>query len=253
MEIFLFDRDERLISAHGSIGLHATRIASGNGAVSVTCLAVEPGGIIGAHPAVGDQLFLVIAGSGWVAGADGIRHPVQAGQGVRWAAGEVHASVTDTSLTALAVEGSSLRLFAELFGEHVPGRGRGVGVGNAEGSQDALSHRQVLLGTALGQSSGTGDDPRILDHLVAGELLAGPVDLGSVGQQVPVVHSLATAVGPEHLGDQQVASEQVVDGQRGRPALPTGRVGRGPIIRVNGIARIERPGCAYRCFQSVSG
>jgi hypothetical protein len=46
-----------------------------------------------------------------VAGAGGIRHPVQAGQGARWASGEVHTSGTDTSLTALAVEGSSLRLF----------------------------------------------------------------------------------------------------------------------------------------------
>ena len=111
MEIFRFDRDERLISAHGSIGLHATRIASGDGGVAVTCLAVRPGGTIGAHPATGDQLFLVIAGSGWVAGADGIRRPIQAGQGARWAAGEVHTSGTDTSLTALVVEGPSLRLF----------------------------------------------------------------------------------------------------------------------------------------------
>lgn len=54
---------------------------------------------------------MVIAGSGWVAGADGTRHPVQTGQGARWAAGEVHSSGTDTSLTALAVEGSSLQLF----------------------------------------------------------------------------------------------------------------------------------------------
>ena len=83
MEIFRFDRDERLIGAHGSVGLHATRIASGDDGVSVTCLAVRPGGVIGTHPATGDQLFLVIAGSGWVAGADGMRHPVQAGQGAR--------------------------------------------------------------------------------------------------------------------------------------------------------------------------
>lgn len=111
MEIFSFDRDERVIRAHGSIGLHATRIASGDGDMGLTCLAVRPGGIIGAHPATADQLFLVIGGSGWVAGADGIRHPIQAGQGAHWGAGEVHASGTDTSLTALAVEGSSLRLF----------------------------------------------------------------------------------------------------------------------------------------------
>ena len=110
MEIFRFDRAERPISAHGSIGLQATRIAAGDGGVTVTCLAVRPRGAIGTHPASGDQLFLVIAGSGWVAGLDGIRHPVQPGQGVRWAAGEVHASGTGTSLTALAVEGFSLRL-----------------------------------------------------------------------------------------------------------------------------------------------
>lgn len=67
MDIFRFDRDERLISAFGSIGLHATRIASGNDGVTVTCLAVQPGGTIGSHPATGDQLFLVIAGSGWTA------------------------------------------------------------------------------------------------------------------------------------------------------------------------------------------
>jgi hypothetical protein len=111
MEIFRFDRDEHVIGAHGSIGLHATRIASGDGAVALTCLALQPGGTIGAHPTTGDQLFLVIAGFGWVAGDDGIRHPIQAGQGAHWAAGEVHTSGTDTSLTALALEGSSLRLF----------------------------------------------------------------------------------------------------------------------------------------------
>jgi hypothetical protein len=111
MEIFRFDRDERVISAHGSVGLHATRVACGDGGVSVTCLAVRPGGVVGTHPATAEQLFLVIAGSGWVAGADEIRRPVQAGQGARWAAGEVHTSGTDTGRTALAVEGSSLRLF----------------------------------------------------------------------------------------------------------------------------------------------
>jgi hypothetical protein len=88
----------------GSIGLHATRIAPGDGAVSLTCLAVQPRGTVGTHPTTGDQFRLV-------AGADGVGRPIQAGQGARWAAGEVHTSGTDTSLTALAFEGSSLRLF----------------------------------------------------------------------------------------------------------------------------------------------
>ena len=99
---------DKMPKAHEAVEAAA---ASGDGGVTVTCLAVRPGGTIGTHPATGDQLFLVIAGSGWAAGADGIRHPIQAGQGVHWTAGEVHTSGTDTSLTALAVEGSSLRLF----------------------------------------------------------------------------------------------------------------------------------------------
>jgi hypothetical protein len=50
---------------------------------------------------------------------------------------------------------------------------------------------------------------------VAGELLAGQVDLGPVRQEVPVVDALAAAVGPEHLGYQQLSPEQVVNDQRG--------------------------------------
>ena len=53
------------------------------------------------------------------------------------------------------------------------------------------------------------------------------------------MHPLAAAVGPMHLGDQQFAPEQVVDGQRGRPALPAGRIGLGPVIRIDGITGIE--------------
>lgn len=62
-----------------------------------------------------------------------------------------------------------------------------------------------------------------------------------------LVQSLATAVGPEHLGDEQVASEQVSG-----PAQPAGRVGGRPILRINGITRIEHSGRAYRGFQCGS-
>ena len=66
------------------------------------------------------------------------------------------------------------------------------------------------------------------------------------------MHALAAAVGPEYVGDQQLAAEQVVDGQRGRPALPAGRIGLGPVIRIDGITGIECPGRAYRGLQIVS-
>jgi len=111
VEIFQFDRGERVVERHGSRGLRATRVAAGTGQVGVTCLAVAPGGVIGTHPATGPQLFLVIAGQGWAAGPDGERVPISAGRGVRWDAGEIHTSGTEVGFIALAVEGGPLDLF----------------------------------------------------------------------------------------------------------------------------------------------
>lgn len=111
MDIFRFDRGERAIARYGSERLRATRVAAGSGPVHLTCLALEPGGVIGTHPATETQLFLVIAGEGWAAGPDGQRTPISAGWGVRWEAGEEHTSGTEAGLVALAIEGSALDLF----------------------------------------------------------------------------------------------------------------------------------------------
>ncbi|MFE9118748.1 cupin domain-containing protein [Streptomyces sp. NPDC007172] len=111
MEIFRFDRAERVIDRFGSVGSTASSVAAGTGSVHLTCLTIEPAGIIGSHPAPVSQLFLVIAGEGWVAGPDGRRVHVSAGDGVRWEPGEEHASGTSTGLTALALEGAALDLF----------------------------------------------------------------------------------------------------------------------------------------------
>src|SRR5215469_18251943 len=70
--------------------------------------------------------------------------------------------------------------------------------------------------------------------------------IGSVGQQIPVVHALAAAVAANDLSNQQFATEQVMDCQRGGPTLPAGRVGGGPVIGVDGVAGVERPRLAYR-------
>jgi hypothetical protein len=111
VEIFRFDRGEKITRRYGSEGLRATRIAAGDGQIHLTCLTVEPGGVIGTHPATEAQLFLVITGEGWTAGPDSHRVPITAGWGVRWDAGGGHTSGTDAGLTALAVECASLNLF----------------------------------------------------------------------------------------------------------------------------------------------
>jgi hypothetical protein len=43
VEIFQFDRAEKVIQAHGSAGLRVTRVAAGDGPAQLTCLVVEPG------------------------------------------------------------------------------------------------------------------------------------------------------------------------------------------------------------------
>ena len=115
MQIFTFDRKEWRIPHFDSVGAFATLIAHGEqaGRIRVSCLTVEPGGVIGTHPAVGGQVFLVVTGSGWVSGPDGERHPIQAGQGVRWDESEIHTSGTETGLSAIAVEGPTLEIFQE--------------------------------------------------------------------------------------------------------------------------------------------
>jgi quercetin dioxygenase-like cupin family protein len=108
VEIFPFDRGEVAVDRFGSRRVHATGVASAEaGGVRLTCLNVAPGGTIGAHRAVVHQVFLVVAGEGWVAGEDGVRTPVRAGTAVYWAPGEVHTSGTGTGFTALALEGES--------------------------------------------------------------------------------------------------------------------------------------------------
>lgn len=112
MEIFQFDRDERHITRHESTGLLATRIATGDGPVHLTHLKVEAGGTIGTHPAPSPQMFLMITGDGWIAGPDGTRTPITAGQGVCWDQGEDHTSGTENGFTAIAIEGVPLTLFS---------------------------------------------------------------------------------------------------------------------------------------------
>jgi quercetin dioxygenase-like cupin family protein len=70
----------------------------------VVVIRVEAGGRLGRHPAVCEQLFLVIDGAGWVSGDDGQRAPIARGEAAVWQAGEEHESGSDKGMTALVVE-----------------------------------------------------------------------------------------------------------------------------------------------------
>lgn len=82
----------------------AQPLGDGQGEAHVYAVHVAPGGHIGPHPAGFGQLFCVMAGVGWVAGADGVRHEVRTGQAAVIARGELHSKGSDTGLTALMVQ-----------------------------------------------------------------------------------------------------------------------------------------------------
>jgi quercetin dioxygenase-like cupin family protein len=79
-------------------------------AAHAVVIEIGPGGVVGRHPGVVRQLFVVVRGSGWVSGADGSRDPIGAGEAVVWEAGEEHESGSDEGMTALVVETDALHI-----------------------------------------------------------------------------------------------------------------------------------------------
>ena len=59
---------EREVTAPGSVSARVRRLAAQTHAVVIE---IGGGGVVGRHPAVVAQLFVVVRGSGWVSGADG--------------------------------------------------------------------------------------------------------------------------------------------------------------------------------------
>ena len=96
---------EREVTAPGSVSARVKRLAPQAHAVVIE---IGPGGVVGRHPAVVPQFFVVVSGSGWVSGADGKREPIEAGDAVLWEQGEEHESGSDEGMTALVLEGEAL-------------------------------------------------------------------------------------------------------------------------------------------------
>jgi quercetin dioxygenase-like cupin family protein len=71
---------------------------------AVHLAAIEPGGILGRHPNRLWQLFCVMSGSGWVAGPDGVRQDIVAGQAVLWSPGEEHESGSEEGMTVVITQ-----------------------------------------------------------------------------------------------------------------------------------------------------
>jgi quercetin dioxygenase-like cupin family protein len=97
------------IEGYGSNGAMFGRVAVLEGSGQMGCIRLEPGGVLGRHPARIPQMFCVVDGQGQVSGADGRAHPIRVGQAALWEAGESHESSTVAGMTAIVIELASIQ------------------------------------------------------------------------------------------------------------------------------------------------
>jgi hypothetical protein len=102
-------KDATPIELFESVNVSAVPVGQGSGEVKVYALYFEAGGCVGPHPTGYAQLFLVVQGSGWAAGADGQRVPLLAGQGAYFLRGELHSKGSDDGMLAIMVQASDMQ------------------------------------------------------------------------------------------------------------------------------------------------
>ena len=106
----LGSRPGRVEQRFDSAGLTVALLARAGEKHMVT-MQLEPGGVVGRHPAACEQLLLVLDGDAVVSGADGACVVLTPGQAAVWSAGEEHETRSQAGMLALVVEGD-LRLQA---------------------------------------------------------------------------------------------------------------------------------------------
>lgn len=105
MKIINFSKERaKPIEHFQSVGASSVGLGDGHGEAHVYCVQFEPGGEIGQHPTGFGQLFLVVAGAGWISGQDGVRVELAAGQGAYFSRGELHAKGSDVGMTAIMIQ-----------------------------------------------------------------------------------------------------------------------------------------------------
>ena len=92
------------IVAFASRDASAAELAAGSGEAHVHVVHIAAGGEIGPHVTGFGQLFVCLDGSGWVAGDDGERVSISAGEAAYFARGEGHSKGSATGLRALMIQ-----------------------------------------------------------------------------------------------------------------------------------------------------
>ncbi len=109
MQLFRFGRaTAHPIDSYNSVNSRVIPLAHLGAECHVNCIYLEAGGAVGLHPAVENQLFLVVEGEGEVLGESGEWVAILKSEGAFWRAGEAHESRTDSGMTAIAIEGKGI-------------------------------------------------------------------------------------------------------------------------------------------------
>ena len=85
-------------------------VAEGEGEAHAYVIYFEPGGVIGPHEAGFGQIFLALAGSGWVAGGDDLRIALAEGEAAFISRGEVHSKGSEDGMAAFMLQVRDLTL-----------------------------------------------------------------------------------------------------------------------------------------------
>jgi mannose-6-phosphate isomerase-like protein (cupin superfamily) len=96
------------IERYGSVGAHHLGGVRFDGGGGWTLLSLGTDSKLGRHPTVLPQLFVVLEGSGWVTGGNGVRTAIQAGQAALWEAGEEHESGSGGGMKVAVLEAGSI-------------------------------------------------------------------------------------------------------------------------------------------------
>lgn len=177
MKLFRFDGSVgRELSQFGSQNARIVPLARTERFLQVATMEVGPAGVVGAHPAVTPQLFLVVRGEGWVRAGEGPRIPVVAGEAAFWVPGERHEAGSEPGMTALVLEGEGLdprqflpelpvplRTIFDAYDQGVDQYGPEHSAGEAWRQRFRARFLEALPGTrVLDAGCGPGDDARAL-------------------------------------------------------------------------------------------
>lgn len=96
------------IDQFGSTNVSISRVFPSIAHVHVSCMNFGHDGVVGYHQATVRQLFVVVAGSGWVRGESEVRSSIRTGQAAFWEKDEWHESGSDFGMTAIVIEGEEV-------------------------------------------------------------------------------------------------------------------------------------------------